>query len=277
MKKKLLSIGKLASLTGVHIQSLRYYEKIGILIPVYIDPETKYRYYSLPQVKIVEAIQYCVELDIPLKEFASMVDPEGEKIDYGALVEMGQRKSEEKIQLLQKKVAHFERVRENYLHGDRFEKEKRFVDWLPARDCLITPFDGTVKDDAFHETIMKLLDEVRRRDLETNYGIGMLAFHSENEVKRYAFLTVLNTSDIREGKEGNLFRIPEGNYLCQIVPESSIHKGTEIFPEEFQQSSCRLLIEIELFAGIFEYRNPRYEIRCLLEAAVVDLIRRRKK
>ena len=43
-KKRLFSIGKLSKLTGVHVQSLRYYETIGILKPAYIDPESNYRY-----------------------------------------------------------------------------------------------------------------------------------------------------------------------------------------------------------------------------------------
>ena len=30
-KKRLFSIGKLSKLTGVHIQSLRYYESLGLL------------------------------------------------------------------------------------------------------------------------------------------------------------------------------------------------------------------------------------------------------
>ncbi len=48
-KKRLFSIGKLSKLTGVHVQSLRYYETIGILKPAYIDPESHYRYYTFPK------------------------------------------------------------------------------------------------------------------------------------------------------------------------------------------------------------------------------------
>ena len=81
-KSRLFSIGKLSKLTGVHIQSLRYYEKIGILRPVFVDPNSRYRYYTFQHMKIVEAIQYCAELDIPLKQFRNFLLEEDEQIDY---------------------------------------------------------------------------------------------------------------------------------------------------------------------------------------------------
>lgn len=88
-KQELISIGVLSKITNVHIQSLRYYEKIGILKPAYIDAKSRYRYYSFSQIKIVEAIQYCVELDIPLKDFNNFISYSAKTIDYAALMTYG--------------------------------------------------------------------------------------------------------------------------------------------------------------------------------------------
>ena len=68
-KDNLFTIGMLSKITGVHIKSLYYYEEIGILQPVYIDEITKYRYFSQNEIILVANIQFCVELDIPLKNF----------------------------------------------------------------------------------------------------------------------------------------------------------------------------------------------------------------
>ena len=73
-KKDLLSIGDFSKITGVHIKALRYYDSIGILTPVYTDPESGYRYYALHQKAVVDAIQFCVELGIPLKEFSNFTN-----------------------------------------------------------------------------------------------------------------------------------------------------------------------------------------------------------
>lgn len=56
-KENLLSIGALSKQTGVHIKSLRYYDSLGILRPAYVDPSSGYRYYSLQQIPVVDAIQ----------------------------------------------------------------------------------------------------------------------------------------------------------------------------------------------------------------------------
>ena len=42
--ENLLSIGELAKIRNVNVQSLRYYEKLGILIPTYTNPDSGYRY-----------------------------------------------------------------------------------------------------------------------------------------------------------------------------------------------------------------------------------------
>ena len=50
-KKHLLTIGNISKQTGVHIKSLRYYDKIGILPPAHVDRETGYRYYDFSQIQ----------------------------------------------------------------------------------------------------------------------------------------------------------------------------------------------------------------------------------
>ena len=63
-----LSISDFAKLRNVHPKSLRYYERIGVLIPAYIAPDTGYRYYSLEQLVEMDMILMCLELDVPLRE-----------------------------------------------------------------------------------------------------------------------------------------------------------------------------------------------------------------
>ena len=87
-KNRLFSIGKLSTLTGVHIQSLRYYEELGILKPAYVDPQSGYRYYNFQHMRIVEAIQYCVELDIPLRQFRDFLLEEDGQIAFQAVCDV---------------------------------------------------------------------------------------------------------------------------------------------------------------------------------------------
>ena len=43
------SIGEISRLHNLSIQTLRYYDKIGLLKPAYINKETNYRYYTIEQ------------------------------------------------------------------------------------------------------------------------------------------------------------------------------------------------------------------------------------
>ncbi|MCJ0606508.1 MerR family DNA-binding transcriptional regulator, partial [Enterococcus cecorum] len=52
-KSQLFTIHQLAKFTGIPIKALRYYEKIQILTPRYIDETNRYRYYSYDQVTYV--------------------------------------------------------------------------------------------------------------------------------------------------------------------------------------------------------------------------------
>lgn len=48
-KKDLLSISELAAISGVNAKSLRYYDRLGILRPAFVDPDSGYRYYAFYQ------------------------------------------------------------------------------------------------------------------------------------------------------------------------------------------------------------------------------------
>ena len=72
-KDKFLTIGALAKTTGTKVKALRYYEKIGVLIPSYVDSDNGYRYYSRRHIYIVEAIRLCADLNIPLNEFKKFI------------------------------------------------------------------------------------------------------------------------------------------------------------------------------------------------------------
>ncbi|WP_297421106.1 MerR family transcriptional regulator [Clostridium sp.] len=68
MSEELFSIGKFSKLCSVSIQALRYYDKIGILTPKFIDMETGYRFYGTNQIVIVMIIQKMATLGLSLSE-----------------------------------------------------------------------------------------------------------------------------------------------------------------------------------------------------------------
>ncbi|EKQ55900.1 MULTISPECIES: MerR family transcriptional regulator [unclassified Clostridium] len=68
MDEELFSIGKFSKICSISIQALRYYDKIGILKPKFIDTETRYRFYGTDQTVIVMIIQKMAVLGLSLSE-----------------------------------------------------------------------------------------------------------------------------------------------------------------------------------------------------------------
>ena len=65
---KYFSIGEVSKITGLSIDRLRNYDKIGLLKPSYIDPKSGYRYYSENKFRKLRIIKYLRKIGTPLKE-----------------------------------------------------------------------------------------------------------------------------------------------------------------------------------------------------------------
>lgn len=72
-KDELLSIGEMSKLTSLGPKTLKYYEKIGLLDPFFIDPESKYRYYNKGQLYQVILIKKYKIRGFSLKEIKSIL------------------------------------------------------------------------------------------------------------------------------------------------------------------------------------------------------------
>lgn len=48
--EKLFSIKKAAEITGLTAETLRHYDRIGLVKPAAVSPDTKYRYYTQKEV-----------------------------------------------------------------------------------------------------------------------------------------------------------------------------------------------------------------------------------
>ena len=67
-------IGEFSQIARVSGRLLRYYDGIGLLRPVRIDPATGYRYYSAGQLPRLNSILALKELGLSLDQIAKMVD-----------------------------------------------------------------------------------------------------------------------------------------------------------------------------------------------------------
>ncbi len=73
MPERHLTIGTVASLTGLTVKALRHYDDIGLLRPDRVDQRTGYRQYSPDQLRTAAEIALLRAVDMPLSDIAIAV------------------------------------------------------------------------------------------------------------------------------------------------------------------------------------------------------------
>lgn len=68
----MFTIGAFSALTGVSAKRLRHYDVAGLFQPVWVDPATRYRYYSAIQIPELRRIVALVNLGIPLRKISEL-------------------------------------------------------------------------------------------------------------------------------------------------------------------------------------------------------------
>lgn len=68
-----LKIGEFARLGQVSVQTLRYYDELGLIKPCRVDPLTGYRYYALEQLPCLIRILAFKDLGIPLEQITHLL------------------------------------------------------------------------------------------------------------------------------------------------------------------------------------------------------------
>ena len=84
-ERSVLKIGEFARVAQVSLATLRHYEKLGLLKPMVLDPDTGYRYYSLDQLSRLNRILALKDLGFSLERIAQILLDGGLGQSYGKI------------------------------------------------------------------------------------------------------------------------------------------------------------------------------------------------
>ncbi len=258
---ELLSIGTVSRLSGVHIKSLRYYDRLGILRPAYTDPDTGYRYYTFPQLSVIDAIKMCVELDIPLKNFTNFIDEDGRRIRYAELFNYGRQIAEEKQRRIEEGLAFIDEAQKEISRTAAYLGKSETMECvLPEREWFIDGCKEPKGREDYARQLTKLMLEAEKQGFSIGYELGIFHLYRGGEKKAYLFV------DVQGGcptECENFFRVPESTYLCRQTSRGSIEQSKEAFLEIGWENYTGIVVETELFTGEFDFEQPVYELQCL--------------
>ncbi len=103
-----LTVGQLAKKAGVNVETVRYYERIG-LMPEPQRRESGYRMYSQDDLTRLAFIRHAKELGFTLNEIRELLEL---RVDAKSNCEEVRAQAEAKIRNIEQKIAHLQRIRE---------------------------------------------------------------------------------------------------------------------------------------------------------------------
>ena len=245
---------------GYLSKSLRYYERIGVLIPAYIAPDTGYRYYSLEQLVEMDMILMCLELDVPLREAKQYRQPD-QTLDIRHLLQDGQQKALEKLAHLRNTMQQMEEALRRIEENQRYQQQEGvYRRHLRRRLILREPFIPSGGALAFKQSSTKIF--LRGQSLGLlpafTFPIGLIARRQGDRIDTDIFLEVLQQED----GIANLEVLPEGDYLCQQKPAQALDHMDTLISEYFvQHPKANQVMITNLTSAYFDLKGPSLELQ----------------
>ncbi len=208
----LFSIGDVARMFHMSVSLLRYYERIGILTPEYVSPESGYRYYSARQFEVLNTVRYLRALDMPLSGIADF--QRGREV--GRMEELLTRQKEA-VAEKRRELARVERKIDNRLCQLRDARGSTLdeISLVHRGGCRIVWVDGELSIHGYldMEAPIRRLDSEREAVIFLGkVGIGISREHlREGQFERYDGIFLI--ADEEDRIEGETVSLPEGDLM----------------------------------------------------------------
>lgn len=255
---KYLTISEFAGLRNVNINSIRYYEKQKILLPAWVDPETKYRYYLPEQLNVLDAILLCIRLGIQLKDLKQYVDKEGQ-LDEKRILEQGKEILEKRLSSIERGLEITQFNLDNLNENQKYSHETRvYTREIGERYLLEAPFYGKWDDLIQKEkSVMALFHDAQRADMAPVFPAGVLA-HCDAQPARFSFyIQVLHPPASRE----RIVTVPAGRFVCfqaDLKPDTDVIK---LLYERVNMRGVRIAIVSNMLLDKLHYSSRHSEVQ----------------
>ena len=221
-----LSIGQMAELNHVSEQTLRLYDKEGLLVPRCVDPVTGYRYYHIIQSAQLDLIQNMKIYGMTLPQIRSFLDSN----DPAALREMLSEQAasiEERIRQLRRSQSAITRTLDNYRRYEAMPRNGEiFLEYIPERrifryNCDVNYFD---QDESGYEYMLRQMKtNLVANNMPLSYftNIGTI-IRREHLVPDALFSNEVFLFVDEDDSSQAMETLPAASYLCLCSDEFSM-------------------------------------------------------
>ncbi len=214
--EKFFSVGEAAKAAHTTSETLRHYDRIGLVKPSKKDEWTNYRYYTQQDIVRLNTIRALQLMDLPLKEIKKVLEYDDlEKIvDFLAQAE---QKADEKIAALQYSKSKIQLAKSDYERKLKGQQKfaSTFLKDYPERVILLSDTLETPTLDNLWNYLSHFYDNIPPALKEQFSFEDLAGIYTENGITR------LFAVCIRYAHMDRLKVLPKGTYLCANCTEEN--------------------------------------------------------
>ncbi|MBJ8007766.1 MULTISPECIES: MerR family DNA-binding transcriptional regulator [Bacillus cereus group] len=263
--KTLFSIGEVAKIKDITIKALRYYHKMGILIPKHIDESTGYRYYSIDQFIHIDIIKSCRELNTSIVELQEIF----KECDTDKLLQFLQVKraeAEEHIKKMKEVIETIDGLNEKVGSSQEILKSDEVcIQFFEKRNVIVAPCKevGSLQELLYYSNLEKIIQEY-----EDKMSMEMGILYNVNEKwdvePKYVFNKVQDHVHMEEMP--NIKVLPGGKYvtLAYSKENEEERRNTMIKYTKENDIEVESFIEVELVNDFFNTESYSCQIQIFI-------------
>lgn len=266
--KNLFSIGEVSKIKKITIKALRYYHKMGILIPSYVDEETGYRYYSIDQFIYIDIIKGCRALGTSIKELQEIFK-ECNTDKLLKFLEIKKDEAEENINKMKEIIKNIDDLNETVKTSRRIlENDEITTKFFHERHIITAPCKeaGSLKELLYYSNLEKIIQE---KDIKISLDRGIVyEFNSKEDIKPvYVFNGLKELKNINIYSEDNIKVLPKGKYLTLNYSKDNEDERIKKIVNYAKEHNLKIksFIEIELFNELFNTESYNCQIQIFVE------------
>lgn len=257
--KEFFNISQTAEIVGMTTETLRHYDRIGLVKPCKTDEWTGYRYYSPQEIVKLNTVKALRCMSLTLSEIKSvLVYDDFNKII--ATLKKAEKSADEKIAELNYAKMKIRRARSFYeskLSG-KGQKENFFVKNFPQRVILLSEtMEKPALDNLwnYHRHFYKQIPDSLKNEFSFEDLAGI--YERNGQSRLFAVCTRFTETD-------GIKVLPQGNYLCADCTEENrvqiTEKLTETAKNEYN-AAPGFNIQLIVLSGILQWN---YQVQIFL-------------
>lgn len=214
--KNYFSIGEAAKVVQTTTETLRHYDRIGLVKPSKKDEWTNYRYYTEQDIVRLNTVRALQLMDLPLQEIKKVLEYDDLEKIVDFLVQ-AEKKADEKISAIQYSKSKIQLAKADYERKLQALKTPNgsFIKEIPERVILLSDTLEVPTLDNLWNYLSHFYEKVTPARKEQFYFEDLAGIYTENGLSR------LFAVCIRHAEIDGLKVLPKGKYLCASCTEES--------------------------------------------------------